>query len=154
MAKTVSLSQQLRRRAKLAEQAAGLRRELDEIDADIFARFTRLASALEGESTPIQPYTLPPVPAAEQRGKGKAIIIPAVSALLRRSGFPLRTAELLTALTAAGITVGGKRPIGNLSAQLSLSELYTSVGGEWWFKGEQRPERNQAAHTNSNDVAA
>ena len=136
-----SLLQQIQKRQFLAEQLVTVHRQLItvhrqliEVDADIFSRFGRLVSTL-------QPYP------TEQRSRGKTVIVPAVESILRACGYPLRTQEILSALAARNIHVGGKRPIGNLSAILSMSGVLGNTEGTWWPKGVERPEKTKATHT-------
>jgi hypothetical protein len=64
----------------------------------------------------------------------------AVAKALRNVGEPMQTRDLLSAITAAGVEVGGKDHVATLSARLSNSDEFELHRGHgWWFTGEAVP---------------
>lgn len=148
-----TLSSLLSARRTLVRQIEALSSQLSEVDAELFSRVGKLAAALEGNdqaqqlpATPVLELDVAkPTPERRAGGHTRTVIMPAVAERLKSAGRPLRTRELLDALTAQGIQVGGKRPIGNLSAMLSTSGLVSNSSNGWWFKEDQNGEGSGAS---------
>lgn len=75
----------------------------------------------------------------------------AVIKIIEREGRPVPTRELLPALAALGVDVGGKEPSSTLSARLSRSNLVENVRPYGWRLKE--PRQTDGATDTSPDAA-
>lgn len=68
---------------------------------------------------------------------------------LHARGIPMTGADIMAALPARGVTVGGADPVVNFTSSMSKSGKFQSVrrNGKyyWWFKDEPLPEDWQEA---------
>ena len=63
--------------------------------------------------------------------------------ILSALGRPVKTAELLELLIERGVAIAGKNPLGTLSARLSNSNEFRSLGPiGWWFRDKPVPRRS------------
>lgn len=84
-------------------------------------------------------------PGAGQRGSTLAETEEAALAAIRRNDRPMKTEELLTALSEAGVEIGGKNPLGTLSARLSrIESLESDRRLGWRLKAPPAPTPVQA----------
>ena len=71
-------------------------------------------------------------PTGRRTSSGKIAVLDAVSIMLRNRSGPVPTRDILNHLTDFGIEIGGSSPLNNLSATLSNSDKFKSLGRLGW----------------------
>jgi len=125
--------------------------EVDELDAAIavIRRVQKVAGKLaERTEEPSAPTTLARTPRRSRRAGSprEDILKQAEEILLRRKNRPIRAGALLKQLEKDEFEIGGQRPVGNLSAMLSHSKRFESLGRtEGWILVDYKTESNRAS---------
>lgn len=125
--------------------------------------FIRMLDELEGHVQSVVPpsATRPAAVRLDQNGQPRMVVGTgklnetervALEAI-REAGKPLSTRELLDALAARGIDVGGKDPASTLSARLSRAANLENVRPYGWRPKEPR-QTGKAAETRSQEESA
>ena len=128
--------------SELNKTLAEENKKLSKIDADLATRLEKLAKAFGETTSPASSDSkraAGPAMSADgvalRKSKGSYLSDP-VREILHSAERALTTRELYEELTKREIKVGGKRPLGNLSAHLSNVEGVAREGQGWALKGD------------------
>lgn len=130
-------------------------------DAERWSQFVAMYSEISGVQTTARasaPATKPSGTIRErpQSTRGGALAATEKVAIdaLRAAGKPLQTRDLLVALEAAGVEVGGKDPASTLSARLSRADGLENVRPYGWRIREHAASSSDAHDAHVANVAA
>jgi hypothetical protein len=124
--------------AQTTETAPGAVQHLTDSAFDILERLTRGGShGVSASRRRLPPFADPAQGAFSQRDM--------VASILREQGEPTPIAELLELMQVRGVVVGGSRPQGNLSSNLSQDKRFYPVRHRdrscWWLVDDPIPGR-------------
>jgi hypothetical protein len=125
-----------------------LRRELEKIESFLATAYELEhelgQSATKSHSTTATAVKEGSVRRARTRGEGTgSATLQVVADALRERGSPMTSKELLPIVLAKGIEVGGKSPLGTLSARISQKGIVESKDNKWWFVEGSQSSNNE-----------
>ena len=105
-------------------------------------KIIELAESMMEEVTPDQVRAALFAPQTRAPSTTMQKTVDAVRATLEERGEPLTIGDLLDAVRARGVEIGGKTPTSTLSARLSPSHEFRSYRGiGWWFADKPLPSK-------------
>ena len=122
--------------AKAEARRAELKQELAKLD-----EFVSMYHTLDGAITPPLPRTIAATTytPSPQRGTPHSKVIDTAKKIVVEKGVPLTRTQLVQALEARGMNIGGTDKSKNMGTIIWRSKAFDNVGDGYWPKGAPRP---------------